>query len=431
MSFETYPVRKLTLFDSTCIIVGIIIGSGIFQTTPEIANCLPNGWAVLLLWAAGGLLSLAGALCYAELASAYPHQGGDYIYLTRAFGTRVGYLFAWGQLVIVRPGSIAAILFPFGHYLAAIFNPLSGSPWEKQMEVAYAVGAVVALTFINMFGLRESKSLQNLLSVAKAAGLLMIVAAAFALPTRHSLGGSWSGSWDLNLAMILILFTYGGWNEIAYVAAEVKEPSKNLLRSLVVGVALVTAIYILVNWAFLAILGHNAMTASEAVAKDSVQRVWPGYAATSVALLICISTLGSAHGMIFTGARIAYAFGREQPRFKWLAQWSPRSGTPRAALAFQGALSAAIVVATGSFNQTVIYTTAVVWAFFLATGLSVFVLRRQDAATPRPYRVSGHPFTTTFYCLSCVFLVYSAYVYDPKGTMVAFLILASGLLFRR
>jgi amino acid transporter len=227
--------------------------------------------------------------------------------------------------------------------------------------------------------------------------------------------------------LILILFTFGGWNEIAYVAAEVKAPERNIVRALVLGTATVTGLYLLINSAFLYTLGQAKMAASKAVATDTVAVVFPGLADRAISALICISALGAANGMIFAGARIAYAMGQEHPLFKPLGWWSPRLGTPAVALAIQGALVVAIIVLAGSFNQVLLYTTAVVWTFFLATGVSVFVLRVKEPAVPRPYKILGHPLTTLLFCASCLFLIYSAANYDWKGTRLAIGIMLLGL----
>jgi amino acid transporter len=429
------PKRELNLFDSICIIVGIIIGAGIYETAPTVAGSVPSLPALMLVWLIGGVLSICGALCYAELASAYPEEGGDYVYLNRAFGGWAGYLFAWGQLIIIRPGSIAAILFPFGRYAQTFWNPLAGTALETRAPLFFAVAAVLILTAVNMVGVRQGKLTQNLLSVLKVLGLILIIATAvigFVSGTTDSAAALPApAGWNLNLAMILILFTYGGWNEIAYVAAEVESPQRNILRSLVAGVLAVSVIYLLVNCAFYSLLGHGTMASSQAVAVDSMAVVWSGAAARFIALLVCVSTLGAANGMIFTGARISYAFGCDQPGFGWLSGWSEKYGTPCQSLLLQGALSATIVVLAGSFSQSVIYTTTVVWFFFLLTGLSVFVLRAREPQIDRPYRIHGHPFTTIIFCLSCVFLMYSAAVYDLQGTAIAVGLLLTGLLFRR
>ena len=424
------PAKALSLFDSTCIIVGIIIGAGIYETSPTVAACMGGGVGLMAVWLAGGLLALCGALCYAELATAYPHQGGDYVYLNRAYGSWAGFLFGWSQLAIIRPGDIALMAFVFARYATTLYAPF------PNIGMFYAVGAVLALTGINILGVRESKWIQNLLTVAKVGGLLFVVVAGLlARGGQHiPMFGSVSGG-GLKLAMILVLFTYGGWNEMAYVAAEIKEPHRNILRSLVTGTVAVMVLYLLISGAFMHALGYEGLAASEAVAVDAVARVLPQTAAKVISIIICISALGAVNGLIFTGARISYAMGTGHTLFRKMGQWHPKLGTPVAALAAQGALSLGIVLLAGSFIDTILYSAPAVWLFFLATGLSVYRLRTKDLDSFRPYKVAGYPLTPFIFCAACAFMLYSSITYafaeKPVGLLVLAAFLLSGLLLYR
>ncbi|MCK4563134.1 MAG: amino acid permease [Verrucomicrobia bacterium] len=421
------PAKALSLFDSTCIIVGIIIGAGIYETTPTVAACMGGWGGVMGVWLVGGLLALCGALCYAELATAYPHQGGDYVYLNRAYGPWAGFLFGWSQLAIIRPGDIALMAFVFARYAATLYAPFPG------IGTFYAAGAVVALTAINMLGVRESKWTQDVLTVIKIAGLLFIVVAGLLAPGVREVPrlGGFSGD-GLRLAMILVLFTYGGWNEMAYVAAEIKNPQKNILRSLVLGTVAVAVLYLLINGAFLHALGFEGMAASEAVAVDAVATVMPESATKWIGIIICISALGAVNGLVFTGARISYAMGTGHRVFQTLGKWHPRFGTPVAALVVQGALSLGIVLLAGSFIDTILYSAPAVWLFFLATGLALFRLRKKDAATPRPYKVWAYPFIPTLFCAACAFMLFSSATYafseNPVGLLVLWSVMLSGMV---
>jgi APA family basic amino acid/polyamine antiporter len=220
---DVTPKRALSLFDSTSIIVGIIIGSGIYQMAPDIAQNAGSAWGVVAIWIVGGLLSLCGAMCYAELATAYPVAGGDYVYLSKAYGRWAGFLFGWAQLTVVRPGDIAVMAFAFATYMRAIYDPLAAYPGLSQR--LFAGAAVLVLTVINILGVTQGKWTQNLLTTAKALGLLAIVGIALIAPhARGATTAAPAGTWPTSLALILVLFTYGGWNEMAYVAAEVKDP---------------------------------------------------------------------------------------------------------------------------------------------------------------------------------------------------------------
>ena len=424
---NTAPEKKLSLFDSTCIIVGIIIGAGIYETAPVIAASMGSGAGVIGIWLAGGMLALSGALCYAELATAYPREGGDYVYLSRAYGSVAGYIFGWSQMVIIRPGDIALMAFVFARYAGALYYPF------ENVRIIYAVSAVAVLTAINILGVSGGKWTQNLLTVIKTLGLLAIVAAGMlapgvskaAEPASLTMGG-------LELALILVLFTYGGWNEMAYVAAEIKRPERNIVRALVTGTVAVALLYVLVNIAFLHALGYEKTAASGAVAADTVSVVFPDIAGRAISVLICVSALGAVNGLIFTGARISYALGAEHNAFRGLGRWSGRFGTPVWALVAQGCLSLAIVLFAGSFIDTILFTAPVVWLFFLATGLSVFVLRQKERSTPRPYKITGYPMPAIIFCACCVFMLYSSVSYalrnKPAGLLVMTGVLLAGAL---
>jgi amino acid transporter len=421
------PRKELSLFDSICIIVGIIIGAGIYEITPTVAGCM-GGWkGILGIWLAGGLLALTGALCYAELATAYPHQGGDYVYQSRAYGSWAGYLFGWSQMVIIRPGDIALMAFVFARYAATLYAPY------KVMLPGYAAAAVIVLTVINILGVKEGKWTQNLLTVIKSIGILAIITAGLLAPVQYQLPAVTSGiTMDgFKLALILVLFTFGGWNEMAYVAAEVKQPGRNIVRSLVIGTILVTVLYILINSSFLHALGLEKMVSSQAIAVDTLATVAPGVAARTISIIICISALGAVNGLIFTGARISYAMGAEHRSFRGLGTWSPRFGTPVWSLILQGVLSLAILLFAGSFIDTILYTAPVVWLFFLGTGISVFVLRHKEPQTERPYKILWFPVPAIIFCTACIFMLYGSVTYalamKPIGLITVVSVLISGV----
>ncbi len=435
------PTRQLTLFDSTCVIVGIIIGVGIFETTPRIAQCVGGPTLLLLVWLAGGAISLLGALCYAELVSAHPKQGGDYVFLSRAYGRQMGFLFAWSDFWIVRPGSVGAMAFVFAHY-ASLLWPLPTN-WSEYAFVVFAIPLIVLLTIINILGVRQGKWTQNTLTVIKVAGLLIVVVVAVAAPPDVAPSDAPPSDapapepMGLPLALIFVLFTYGGWNEIAYVGAEVKNPGKNALRSLLLGTLAVTVIYLLVNGAFLYALGFQGVQQSEAVAADAVDRV--PYGSRAISALVCLSAMGSINGHIFTGARIYYALGTEHTLFAPLGRWSRRFGTPVVSLASQGVVTVALIVLFGTplwsrfigavtttaadgaapaafeakkaFEKMVIFTTPAFWSFLLLVILSLLILRRREPNTARPFRVPLYPWIPLLFGAVCLFMIYSSLDY--------------------
>jgi amino acid transporter len=308
---------------------------------------------------------------------------------------------------VVRPGDIALMAFIFARYAHKLL------PQAGLSQPVYASAAVVVLTLINILGVKSGKWTQNILTLAKVLGMVAIIIVGFSAPavppaSEPAPAITWGG---LDLALILVMFTFGGWNEMAYVAAEIKNPRRNIVRGLVSGTIAVTVLYLLMNGAFLAALGPGPMAASQAVAVDTMAKVFPDAAGRVIAVLICISALGAVNGLIFTGARISYALGAGHLAFRPLGQWHQRLGTPVRALAAQGVLSLAIVLLAGSFLDTIIYTAPVVWLFFLGTALSVFILRRSEPDLVRPYKVSGYPFPPIIFALCSLFMFYSSVTY--------------------
>jgi amino acid transporter len=422
---EGRPERKLGLIDSTSLIVGIIVGAGIYQVAPDVARGAGGWWAVLGLWVAGGLISLFGAFGYAELGAALPQAGGDYVYLNRAYGPWAGFLFGWMQTIVVRPGDIAGMAFAFATYAQVVWNPWPEGTWPSSGQI-YACLAVGALTLINLTGVREGAWTQNLLTAVKIGGLLLVLGLAVAVPPGRAPEAEFD-SLPARVALILVLFTYGGWNEMAYVAAEVRNPRRNIARALVLGTVSVTVLYLLANGAFLHTLGYAGLATSDAVAADSVAQALPTIGGAVVAALVCLSALGAVNGLIFTGARISYAMGREHAAFRPLGRWSGRTGTPVPALLLQGAIAIALILALGSFLNAIVYTAAAVYIFYAATSIAVFVLRRREPGLDRPFRVPLYPWTTLLFCAICIVLVHGAIVYKPAISALALLFVAAGL----
>lgn len=424
------PGKSLSLLDCTCIIVGIIIGVGIFETSSTVAACMGGTSGTLLIWLTGGILAFCGALCYAELASMYPMQGGDVIFLSHAYGSWAGFLFGWCQMAVIRPTDIALMAYIFGRYATTLFTPF------PHAVSIYAVGAVIVLTLMNVLGVRQGRWTQNVLTTLKIVAVLAIISMGLlssGTETTHvSRETTFSG---LQLGLILVLYTYGGWHELAYVAAEIREPRKNIVRALVLGMATVMVLYLLINAAFLRALGYAATAESEHVAVDVVAKLLPSGAGRLMAVVICISALGALNGMIFTGSRISYAVGQKHPLFRRLSEWHPRLGTPVTALLLQGTLSVCIVLLAGSFIGTILYSAPAVWLFFMGTGVSLFVLRKREGERERPFRVVGYPLVPALFCLACIFMFYGsisyAFVQRPVGLMVMMGLVGIGAMLCR
>ncbi|MFC1764873.1 APC family permease [Planctomycetota bacterium] len=426
------PKRELSLYDSTCIIVGIIIGVGIYQMAPDIAKGAGSAWGVLALWTVGGLLSLCGALSYAELATAYPRAGGDYVYLTKAYGRWAGFLFGWAQLTVVRPGDILVMAFAFATYGRQLYDPYPSNPEVSQR--IFAASAVLVLTLINIIGVKQGKWTQNLLTLVKALGLLAIVVIAFVTPARAGTVIEFEPL-PVSLALIFVLFTYGGWNEMAYVAAEVRNPRKNIARALVIGTAAVLILYLLVNGAFLYTLGYEGLATSDAVASECIAAAFPAGGSRFISLLVCLSALGVVNGQIFTGARISYAMGAEHPIFRRLGRWDSHTGTPISALIVQAIIALGLILILGGYIDAILYNAAVVFSFYLATSIAVIVLRHKEPQVERPFRIIGYPITPLVFSSVCVFLIYSsiiyAYSFKRLSLLVMIVALVTGLVVYR
>lgn len=434
------PKKVLSLFDSTSLILGIIVGAGVFMAAPDVArgvgsiggSGLGSSVGVVAIWLVGGLISLCGAFGYAELATAYPEDGGDYVYLTRAFGRRAGFLFGWVQTWVVRPGDIAVMAYVF----ATFAEPLLPWGWGGQSSgqgagrPVLAAASVVVLTAIHMADIRLGIRTNNLLTAAKLAGVAAVVLLALCVPGGGSpadVPETPAAPVPLAVALILVLFSYGGWNEMAYVAAEVRDPKRNIARSMVLGMGAVIALYLALNAAFLNALGVEGLASSNGVGSVTAAAIGPDAAAFAVGLLICLCALGAVNGLIFAGARIPYAVGRDHAIFRLLGRWSERAGTPVRALALQGGLAVVLILSLGSFVDTVMYTAAAVYSFQLATSIAVVVLRRRDPATERPYRATGYPASTLLFSAVCLFLIVATVRYRPGIAASSALIVLSGL----
>lgn len=425
------PRRQLSLFDSTCIIVGIIIGAGIYEAVPLVAGATGGLWPSTLCWLAGGLIVMVGAACYAELATTWPREGGDYVYLTKAFGRRAGFLFAWAEFWVVRPGNVGAMAYVFARYAGRLY-PLGAGRMDHAL---YACGAIGGMTLVNLMGVRTGKWTQNLLTVAKVVGLSLIVgvgllgplAADNASTAGESAGATAGAATDelaapvdapplnFQFAMIMVLFCYGGWSDMSYVAAEVRDPQRNILRALGLGTLAVMLIYMALNLAMIHGLGYAGVASSSAVSADLLRLRLGETGEIVISALICVSCLGAINGMLFTGSRVYYAVGTEHRFYRWLGRWNARLDTPVWSLLMQMSVTLGLVIGFGmyenGFSRLVVFTAPFFYTFFLLVGLSLPVLRWREPDTPRPFRAFLYPLTPILFCASSLFLLYSSVTY--------------------
>jgi amino acid transporter len=420
------PRAGVRLRDAIALVVGIVIGAGIFRAPAVVAAGAGSASATLAAWALGGLVSLAGAACYAELASAYPHAGGDYHFLRRALGPVPAFLFAWARLTVIPTGSVALLAFVFGDYASALL------PLGAASSAVYAALAVIALTALNVAGLRPGTGAQNALTLVVVAGLALLVAAGLLLvpPAAGAAAAPAAGS-GLGGAMVFVLLTYGGWNEAAYISAELRGGRRAIAAALVLSLGLVTALYLAVNLAYLRALGVAGVAASPAVAAELAGRAFGPGGAALVSVAVIAAALTSANATLLLGSRACWAFGRDHPLFARLGRWSAR-GTPVNAVLAQGGIALLLVgfgaVRRAGFEAMVSYTAPVFWLFFLLTGVSLFVLRAREPDAPRPFRVPLYPLTPALFCLSCAWLLWSSLAYTGAGAALGVAVLAAGLV---
>lgn len=431
------PQPVLGVRPAVAIVVGIVVGAGIFKAPSLVAQMTGSpGW-MFAAWTLGGLASLVGALCYAELATAWPHAGGDYHFLWRAYGRRVSFLFAWARFAVITTGSIALLAFVFGDYMTQL------APLGAFSESLYAAAAIVALGWVNLRGMRAGAATQSWLTVVEVLGLLLAVAAglwlfvqgagAAAAPAASASAAAGQGApgWGMfGLAMVFVLLTYGGWNEAAYLGAELRDVSRNMLRVLVASIAIITALYLLVNVAYWYGLGLEGMAKSNAVAADLLRASFGRTGEILVSAIVAVSALTSINATMIVGARSSFAAGNDWPALAGLGRWHATRGTPANALLAQALLALALVVlgsnARGGFETMVEYTAPVFWSFFLLSTLALIVLRRREPDTARPFRVPLYPLLPLVFAAVCAYMLWSSLVYVRLGAVVGVAVLAAG-----
>ncbi len=419
------PEKNLSLWDTTAIIVGIVIGAGIFKFPTLVAMNVGSDFMLILVWVLGGAVSFIGAMTYAELASAYPHSGGDYFYLQKSFGSPLSFLFAWTRMLIIQPGSMALMAFVIGDEIVKYYSFGSAS------AAVYALLVVILLTALNYSGIRQGKIIQNILTILIYAGLLLLVIAALFAPAASESASGATNVSGFGMAMVFVLLTFGGWNESAYVSAELKEPGKNMVRALVVGIGSVTIIYLLVNLALLSKLGLKQMASFDApqrLVELSLGKEFSFF----ISLTLILAALSTTNATIITGARSNYALAQDYPLFRFMSQWHEKNQTPTGALVLQGAITIALIL-FGSWRKDglstmVDYTSPAFWFFFTLTGISLFVLRRRDNQRARPFQVPLYPVLPALFVVITTFMLYSSLAYTGLGALVSVLIVAAGAL---
>ncbi len=425
------PLAVLSTFDATMIVCGIVIGGGIFALPPLVASTSGSTPWMFAAWGLGAALTLVGSLCYAELSATFPHAGGDYHFLTRAFGRDVSFFFGWARVAVITTGATALHAYIFGNYASRILSLGSASP------AIYAALVVVLLTALNVLGLRQSTRTQNVVTLLLIAGMALVAFGGFQAPA-FAPGGATADQPAaspplLGSALLFVLFAYGGWNEAAYISAELRGGRRAILAALLAAVAVITALYGVFVAALLSGLGFEGLKASQSPAADLAQRAFGGFGQTLIAAVVCLSVLASSNATMLVGARSNYALGLDWPIVAFMGRWNRARDVPVTAFLVQGAITLALVgfaAREASGVRTMVeFTAPVFWFFFLLTGVALFVLRRKYAHVPRPFSVPLYPLLPLIFVGTCAFLFWSSlkYAQSQHALQVAVGVMAAGL----
>jgi len=432
-------VRQLGLFDSTMMMVGIVIGSGIFLTTGIMAKSIPSASLILLAWIVGGLITLTGALTYAELGAAMPEAGGQYVYLREAYGPLSGFLFGWVLFLVTMAGSIAALGIAFAEYFGYFFPFLSTKKiifstaikvFKNSYEYSLSIGQVIAIAVIiflsafNYIGVVFGKIIQNIATVIKIGTLLVFIFLGFMIgkgtsidftvnPTGLSIGQLIIG---FGVALVAVTWAFDGWNNISYAAGEIKNPKRNLPFSLVVGTVIITVLYALTNYVYLYALPIDEMTGVVRIAEKAATSLYGSASAGLLSAAVLISVFGALNGAIFVGSRVYYAMASDKLFFKRVAKVHPRFRTPAFAILIQ-AVWACILAVSGTFEQLFTYVVFITVLFYIATAASVFTLRKKYPDLPRPYKTWGYPVIPIVFIIASFSILLNTLIEKPVESL--------------
>jgi APA family basic amino acid/polyamine antiporter len=427
--------RELSVFDGINVVIGNMIGSGIFIAPAIVAATVvpQTGGMHLLVWLVGGLLAMTGALSYAELGALMPRAGGHYVFLREGIGDLAGFLYGWTIMLVIASGSIAFVSITFVTYLS-YFVPMGAG-----MVKFLAILTIFCLTGVNYVGVKMGSRVLNIFTSLKVVALVgLIIAGLFfarmhteyfipVIPENTSLDISWISTFMF--ALVSVLFTYGGWQNIGFIAGELKSPQRNLPLSLAVGVIAVLSIYMLANFVFVNVLSVPTMGGSKLVASDAMEGLWGAAGGSFVSLVIMVSSFGITNAIIMVSPRVYYAMAKDGLFIPKLASVHPRYKTPHVALVFQALWSAIIVLASDTFQQIMNYVVFMDWLFLAMAVYCIYVLRKKYPEAPRPYRAWGYPVTPALFIVLSMLVVVNTLMRAPLESGIGIAIVLSGLPF--
>lgn len=428
MTTEAALKPTLGLRSATLLIVGSAIGSGIFLLPSSMAQQVGSPWLLIGVWVLCGLLSLTGALCFAEMGGMFPRAGGQYVFLREAFGDRASFLYGWTFFWVIQTGIIAAVATAFATFLS-FFVPLSA--FEVKLA---AIALIGVLSLVNYVGVKYGAAVSDVFTALKVLAIAALVVLGFALARGAGsfaapvipagAGPSLVGAFGL--AMAAAFFAYDGWNQSAFVASEVKDPKRNVPRSAIVGVLIVMLVYVLANVAYVHILPFESVQGTTTLAADAASVLLGPVGATLITVAIMISVFGTANAFILSGPRVYYALAKDGLFYKGMANVSKKFSTPGFALIMQ-AEWAMLLVLTGSYRDLVNYSVFAIWFFYGVAGVGLFVLRRKMPDAPRPYKTTWYPVVPLLFIATSIFIVVNTLVTDTKNALFGLLLILSGV----
>ncbi len=419
--------KELSRFDLTMIAIGSMIGSGIFLTPSIIARAIPFPSLIIFVWLIGGIQALCGALTFAELGSMIPGAGGVYVYLSEGYGKLAGFLYGWAYFLVVNTGGIAALSVAFASYLGYFFR---FTPFEIKFV---AVSGIFILTLINVFGVKIGGIFSDLFTILKLIGIFGVILIGFLLGSSHLTNFSisifnketeWSG---IALAMVGVLWSYGGWQHATYISGEAKDPKHDVPIAMIIATAAVTAIYIAINIAYMFLLPVNAISASSSLAADAVRTVIGPAAGALIALAIFISTFGTAGIYTLTAPRIYFAMANDGIFFNQISRIHPKFKTPYNAIILQSTWAIILILFWGTFENLISYVVFTDWIFFALTAATIFIFRKKLPNAKREYKTSGYPLTPLFFIAVAVWFVINTLIEKPEQAIAGIIMLALGL----
>ena len=427
MSGPRPTLPALSVLEASAIVVGIVVGIGIFKTPPIVAANVDSEFAFIGLWLIGGLLTVVGALCYAELGSARPHAGGEYHYLTEAYGHGLGFLFGWGRMTVMQTGAIAAVAFAYGDYAATVISLGPSGP------AIHAALAVIVLAGLQLVGTQMSSRVQVALTLLTIVLVVVVAVSGFIGAQAEATGApvaATASKGAAGLALVFILLTYGGWNEAAYLSGEIRDARRNVLRVLLTGTGVVTALYLLINIALVSSVGLGGLR-DEKLVTEPVEAVFGPLGVVAVAVVVCVAALSTLNGTMFTGARSILALGQNFPLLGALGGVNQGSGAPTNAIIVQAAIALGLIgfgaTTRDGFTAMVEYTAPTFWTFMALVGFSLFIFRWREPGRQLPFHVPLYPLVPIVFCATAVYLVHASIAYTGLGALVGLAILASGI----